>query len=552
MAALVPTWLWILIFYLVLAIVTVGRYAIVHPRTVCACQGADPTIYMWSMLWWPHAISHGLNPFVTHYVWSPNGVNVAKITSMPTVAILTTPITAAFGPIFSYNLVSIASPALTAFTTYLLCRRIVKRELPAVVGGFLFGFSAYEFGQLLGHLNLVTIFLIPVMGHITLRRLDRELSRRAYVLWMALLLALQMGLSTELLAESVMLGLILLLTARLVSPKPYRARIAGLTGEVIVAGLVTVVITSPFLYYALVSGGFPPASPDLANMWGLDLANLFFPTSITWLGHNDFLALSATFEYKNLSEAGGYLGVAIILGFLTWFFSGAHRTALGRLLAVTVAISVVLALGAHLHVASIETIALPFNAIKGLPLFDNLIPSRLMLFATLAVSIGIAAWVAKSGGHASGRWIVALVGVAMIFPNVERTSYGTTPTNPPFFTTGIYKHYLRRNETVLILPFSWHDMSMLWQAETHFYFYMPEGYVSAELPSQFATQPAVAELFANTPASSAALLAFLRMHYVSHVIVDPALAGVWAGVLAQAGLRGREVGGVILYDVPRD
>ncbi len=108
-----------------------------------------------------------------------------------------TPVTALFGPIFSYNVVSIASPALAAFTAYLLCRR-GRRELPAVVGGYLFGFSSYEFGQLLGHLNLTLIFLIPVMVHLALRRIDREISRRYYVLAMALVLILQAGLSTEL------------------------------------------------------------------------------------------------------------------------------------------------------------------------------------------------------------------------------------------------------------------------------------------------------------------------------------------------------------------
>ena len=132
------------------------------------------------------------------------------------------PFTALFGPLFSYNAISIASPALSAFTAYLLVAGWSSASCRRWREGFLFGFSSYEFGQLLGHLHLVMIFLIPVMVHVTLRRVDREISRRAYLFWMALLLVLQMGLSTEWLAECVALGMVLLVAARFLAAQPQR------------------------------------------------------------------------------------------------------------------------------------------------------------------------------------------------------------------------------------------------------------------------------------------------------------------------------------------
>ncbi len=178
-----PTWVRALTLYSMLAILTVGVHAITHMQTVCACSGtSDPAEFMWAFSWWPHALTHGLNPFVTHYEWSPTGVNLAQGTMIPAAAIVMAPFTALFGPLFSYNVLSIASPALSAFTAYLLCRYLTKRELPALVGGLLFGFSSYEFAQLLGHLHLVTIFLIPVMVHVTLKRVNCEISRRVFVL----------------------------------------------------------------------------------------------------------------------------------------------------------------------------------------------------------------------------------------------------------------------------------------------------------------------------------------------------------------------------------
>ena len=43
--------------------------------------GGDQESFIWFIYWWPYAITHGLNPFITHYVWSPNGDNLTWATS---------------------------------------------------------------------------------------------------------------------------------------------------------------------------------------------------------------------------------------------------------------------------------------------------------------------------------------------------------------------------------------------------------------------------------------------------------------------------------------
>jgi hypothetical protein len=477
-------------------------------------------------------------------------VNLAQGTMIPAAAIVMAPFTELFGPLFSYNVVSIASPALSAFTAYLLCRYLVKRELPAVVGGLLFGFSSYEFAQLLDHLHLVMIFLIPVMVHITLKRVNREISGRVYVLGMALLLLVQMGLSTELLAESVMLGMILLVSARFLAALPQRARINGVIAEIIAAGFVAFVVGAPFLYYALISGGFQPGNPEFSSVYGLDLTNLVFPTLTTWLGHHDFQALWTTYEGAAAVESDGYLSIAIVIAFGIWFFTEGRRSMLGKLLAIAIAVSVVMALGSYLHVGGQQTVTLPYDWVKYLPVFDLIVPSRIVLYAVLAIAIGVATWLAKTGGNAFGRWLLVAVGVLMLFPNLSSTLYGVVPYNPRFFSTGMYRHYLARNETVMVLPFGHNDNSTWWQAETGFYFYMPEGYVLGTIPPAFESQPGVVQMFNNTPPPAATLESFIRAHVVSHVVVDPTKAGPWPGVLAQLGLHGRTVGGVLLYKVP--
>jgi len=548
MSVPVPAWAWALAGYLLIAVLTVGRHAVGHPATVCACVGqGDPASYMWALSWWPHAIAHGLNPFFTHHLWAPTGVNVAQGAMIPTAAIAMAPVTALAGPIVSYNVLTVASPALAAFTAYLLCRRLVGRELPALAGGYLFGFSAYMLAQLTGHLNLTLVFLIPVIVHVALRRVDREISRRRYVLVMAILLFLQAGLSTELLADSVGLGAVVLVSARVLAPAPERPCIDSLIAETVGAGLIAVALASPFLYYALFADSFPQGGYGLSDVNGLDVLNPLFPTYATWLGHHDFRALGLTYENGNISEADGYLGIPIVLAFLLWLLGDARRSTLGRLVAVAAGVSLVAALGSHLHVAGHATVALPFDWVRGLPVFNDIVPSRIALFTALAVSIGIAAWLAAASARPAARWLVVALGAVLIFPSLTSALYGTPPRNPRFFATAMYRDYLTRGETVLVLPFAANDVSMLWQAETGFYFRMPEGYVSGVVPPPFDAQPAVMRLVADLPPRPGALEAFIRSHDVSHVVVDGALAGRWPKVLAQLGLHGRGAGGVLLY-----
>ncbi len=546
-----PTWTLALAFYLLMALLTIGRHIITHPGTVSASVGTgDPAQYMWAMAWWPHAIAHGLNPFVSHYLWSPAGVNTAQAALIPTAAIFMVPVTALFGPIFSYNILAVLSCALSALTAYLLCRRLVGRELPAVVGGYLFGFSSYEFGQLTGHMNLTLVFLIPVMIHIALRRIDREISRRAYVIAMALVLILQAGLSTELLAECVGFGAVILICARFLAPSPQRSRIVGLVLETIGAGMLALVVASPFFYYALFSGEFPKGVGPYWDVYAQDLLNPFFPTVATWLGHSDFQSLSATYVGGGVTGDDGYLSIPLAIAFLVWALGVERRRTLTRLVLIVAVLSFVAALGAHLHVAGEQTVPLPFDLVQHSTIFNDLLPSRIALFTSLAVSIGMAAWLARPTGRVIGRWLVVLLAVVMLFPNVTPSLYGATPHNPRFFSTALYKHYLTPGETVMVLPYGYNDVSTLWQAETGFAFYMPEGYVSQVVPPPFSSEPIVGQLDLNMPPPAPALGTFIRQHYVSHVVVDPAVAGPWPGVLAQLGLHGKHVGGVILYTVP--
>ncbi len=545
--------------YLVLGIVTVGWYPISDPTSVCACSSnTDPPTYMWALEWWPYAIVHGLNPFVSHVIWAPVGGNLARSATIPTAALLMWPATAAFGPVASYNLMMLLSAVLSAFTAYLLCRRIVGRELPAVAGGLLFGFGPFEFAQLIAHPNISLLFLLPLFVLVALRRLDGEISRRAYIAWMAVLLVAQMGLSTEILATAIVIAAVVLIAARFISPVPYRARIGRLVGETCAAGVIALIVASPFIYYALIKGGSPQEWP-LADAYGLDLLNPLFPTEANWLGAGTFATLSQTFENNNVVEAGGYLSLPIVIAFVLWA-AKTKRRALARILLVAIAASVLLALGAHLHVAGKQTLELPFNWVKNWPVFRLVTPGRIFVYVALAVAIGVAAWLAEGRAlpkwRMLARWVVFGLGALFIFPNIASGLWAGSPSNPRFFRAGTYRHYLRRGETVLALPYGWGGDSMLWQAETGFYFRMPEGYLGHFGPQQFESEHVVGELLfeENKGVNATGLQNFLRKRHVAAIVVDekavaPNLPLVLE--LGRIGLKPTRVGGVLFYPVPQ-
>ena len=545
-----------LVVYLVVGLLTIGWYAIRHLSSTCACIGnSDPAAYMWSLGWWPHALEHGLNPFESHYVWSPVGDNLARHTTIPAAALVMWPVTALFGTFVSYNVLSIASPILAAFTAYLLCRWLVRRELPALVGGLLFGFGPYMFAQLVGHLNLTMVFLVPLMALVALRRVTREISARTYVIAMAAMIVAQIGLSTEILFTAIGFGAVLLIAGRLLAARSRGAEIDYLVGETMLAGVIAALVASPFLYYALVKGGQPHELPEIANEYGLDLLNPLFPTKVSWLFNNTFAGIASTFEGGNIAEADGFLSLPIIIAFVLWLVS-ARRRLLAQLVGIVAVLSFIASLGAHLHVEGSSTIPLPYDLIRHLPVVRLLTPSRIAMYTALAVAVGVAAWLAEARGSPTmraGRWALVVLGLVLLLPNIGSRYWGQAPANPAFFRAGIYKGYIHRGDNVLVTPFSNNGNSMFWQAETGFYFRMPEGYLGHYIPAAFENQPVIGELGGDKEVNLVNLAEYLTRYDVRQIVIEEpyGLTTPLRTQLEELGFPHVTVGGATVLQVPQ-
>ena len=280
-----------------------GLNVMPHFGSVCVCQPgpADASIFMWSLAWWPHAVLHGVNPFVSNAVFAPDHVNIGAVTSIPGATLVMAPVTFLFGPIASYNVLMLASPVLAAFFAFLLCRYVTGGFAAALVGGYLFGFSAFMFGQLLGHAHMVLVFPIPAATHLTLRLIDGRIGRRRFVVLMALTLAGLVLFSTEVALTTVLLGVVALVLAYAIAPDG-RRRLGVAVKPLLGGAALALVVTSPEIYCAL--KGVPPLSPLVGDVFAGDALGFLVPPIVIRLASHYFAAVSAGFSGETSPRAG--------------------------------------------------------------------------------------------------------------------------------------------------------------------------------------------------------------------------------------------------------
>jgi hypothetical protein len=542
--------------YLALSVVLFGHGALFHPNSVCACAGdGDPTSFMWSFEWWPHAIFHGLNPFVPHIIWAPEGANLTQGGfALPAATLLLIPVTVVFGPLVSYNIVSVLLPALAAWFAYRLCDYITGNFGAAFVGGLVFGFGTYMSAHLLGHLNLASVFLAPAAVLLVLQRLEEEISQRRFAVLMAVVFGVQVLLSAEMLLIGLLVGGFALLVAYAVSDAERRGRIARLVPATLAGGGLAMLVTSPFLYWTIHGLGDADSNAwkTFTDLYPGDALNPLLPTEVTWIGHSWFEDTTSKFTNFTPSEAGAYVG-PVLLGIVVAFAITQWRRAATKVLLAVIVVCYVLSLGTELHVAGDgKGVWMPWAALHPLPVLDHVISTRFWAYALLAIAIAVALWLAAPGPRQGLRWGVAAVGVVLLIPNLPSDFWDGRPTDPAFFRTDAHKQQIHKGERVLALPYARYGSSMLWQARAGFDFDLVEGYVSPEFPAAYRHDPFFGTLLSGRvgKGSPEGLRDFLERRKVTAVVVDEKSPAGWPFVLGALGLRPVKTGGVLFYRVP--
>ena len=524
--------------YVLVAFVYWGARLLPHPGRSYIGSSTDPQIFIWSFAWWHHALAHGLNPLYTHAIWAPDGVNLAWTGTSPGLALVFVPLTWLAGPVVSYNVAAVLMPALAAWTAFLLCRHLTRSLWPSLVGGYLFGFSAYMAGQISGHLHMTSVFLLPLVTLVLVRFVEGDLDGRGLALRLGPLLALQLTFSTEneftytlAIATAIVLAFLLVPTAR--------RRLVALVPPLAASYAIAAVLAAPFVYYALT--GFESGSINEPAPYTTDLLNIVVPTQRLVGGGGHLASMISQHFPANDGERDGYLGLPVLL-IVGLFAAQRWRTKAGRVLLAGFAVGIVATLGNWLVVDGHKVTTLPWEHVGYLPLFDNVLPARLMLFVALVTAIMVALWTSSARGLI--RIVLPVLAVISFVPNPSAAAWKTAAPVPQFFRSEA-RPCVGPNENVLIFPQTKHGNGMLWQAAAGIRFRLADGYVAPDPPESFMTTPAVARI-ANRLMTWPDLVAFVRAKNVTTVLVDPAQSEPYRSILRPLAPP-RDVGGMLVY-----
>jgi hypothetical protein len=270
----------------VLAGYLVAGIAVSWPRATWLAESRLPATrdggsYVWGFWWMAHQVSHLGDPWFTRFIAAPAGAELGYHALMPLEGLVFTPVTLAFGPAVSYNLLSVLLPGLLCYAMYRVGRLWLRTQAGAIAAGGFFGLSSMLTWLAWYQLNLAAgVLFLPLALEAAVRLRRRPGPRQAVILGLVLAASLLTDQETAVLAGIlVVLALVPWLAGWPAAGAPGRVRrLAAAAGALVVA----LVAASPQIAAMVVqsrSGGtsFPPRevaenyvsyNPSLSGMFG--------------------------------------------------------------------------------------------------------------------------------------------------------------------------------------------------------------------------------------------------------------------------------------------
>ena len=468
----------LLVAFLALAVLLLGAtWTAPTTRTLGGGVG-DPGVFIWFLRWTPFAIGERITPFFSDYLNHPGGINLMWNTWVPLPGLLLSPLTLAFGPVLSLNVLLTLAYGLSAWSAYLAIHRFVPSHGAAAAGGLVYGFSPSMIGHA-HHPNLILVFLLPLL----LVLVDEVLVRQRWSpVWLGVALGLvaaaQLLTGEELLVATGLISAALLVVLVAMFPRavPGRVRYA------VTAIAVSLLVFGPLVAWpvkAQLTGQARVQSDITPEVRGSsDLLAVVTPNRLSAIAPDAAIRLGDRFRGSKET----YLGIPMLLVAVAVVIAR-RRDAFVRVGFAMLVVCLLLSLGARLRIAGLATdVVLPWAAMEALPLVQNMVPSRLALLTALFAGLLLAA--ALEGLWRRGGWlwrglavVTAVVVLAALAPPSPFRAREVVAT-PPFFSTAAVRA-LPRDGVALVVPFPRRgrpNQAMVWQAEADMWFKMPGGY----------------------------------------------------------------------------
>jgi hypothetical protein len=468
-------WL-ILICYLAGAIVVTWRLWADPASRAQIGDTADVDLFAWFMHYDATAVAHGGFPaLVTTAMNAPRGINLMWNTSFLLPGILLTPVTLLAGPQVSLTVMLTLGMAGSAATLFWVLRRWGASLGAAALGGAVYGFSPALLNSGIGHYHLEFAVLPPLMVDALLRIVTGRGDPLRNGGWLGLLGAAQLFTGEELLADTALTGLVLVVVVAAGRPRDIRVKARGAVLGLATGAAVTLVISAHALWVQffgpLTEHNHPLGSDPFTNK-----PAFFVDPAKNMLFHTAGSADSAAAYSRGLPEYLGYLGwpLLVVLVAATICFWRDPRVRTAGL--TWMALELLTLGGGTMTNGSFHYpgILLPFHYLQGSPLFSQVLPDRLSILADGAAGAVLAFSLDRARSAARQPWawssiVPGAIAVAAVIPLIP-LPYQAAPVSgvPAGWQATFASLRLASDARVLVVPVASgrRPQVLRWQADT--------------------------------------------------------------------------------------
>ncbi|MGA8457360.1 MAG: hypothetical protein WB800_18280 [Streptosporangiaceae bacterium] len=435
----------------------------------------DVNLFAWFMRYEATAIAHGRLPALTTAALNaPHGISMMWNTSVLLPGVLLAPVTLLAGPQTSLTLMLTLGFAGSATSLFVVLRRWGASLTAAAIGGAVYGFSPALLNSGIGHYNLQFAVLPPLIIDALLRIVTGRGNAVRTGAWLGVLAAAQLFTGEELLTDTALAGLVLVVV--LVAGQPRAARVkARHAGTGIATGVAVMLVICGHAMWAQFHGPlkqhYQPRFTHYTSYLSAHPAVFVTPAG-NLLFHTPANAAAAAQYPTHLPEYLAYLGwpllVVLVAGAIRYW-----RHPRVRVMAVTFAVLELVSLGdSYRGVGPF----LPWHWLQGLPVLGELIPDRLAILAdgAAAAVLAFALDRARQAESAERRWghrahLATAVAVLAVLPLTPLPYAAAAPTPVPAgWQAAFARLRLAPGARVLVVPIPEEHFTqpMRWQADT--------------------------------------------------------------------------------------
>jgi hypothetical protein len=219
--------------------------AVCWPRATWLAAGKLPATrdggsYVWDFWWMARQLGRLGDPWFTRSIAAPVGTELGYHALMPLEGVLMTPVTLAFGPGASYNLLSIVLPGLLCYAMYRAARLWLRTQAGAIAAGAFSGLSSMLTWLTWYQLNLAAgALFLPLALEAAVRLRRGPAPRQAVILGLVLAAVLLTDQESAVLTGIlVVLVLVPWLAGRVAAGTPGRGRRLAVTAAAVAVALV--------------------------------------------------------------------------------------------------------------------------------------------------------------------------------------------------------------------------------------------------------------------------------------------------------------------------